>query len=118
MVFSSNQFLYFFLTSTLVGYLLLHRWRKWSNLFLTLVSLGFYAWGQPKFVVVMVASIACNWLLALWIDREKRKPDRGHAKLALTLSIVLNLGLLGVFKYLSWLLDNVNVWFKLSFPVP
>ena len=118
MVFSSNQFLYFFLTITLVGYFLLHRWRRWSNLFLTLVSLGFYAWGQPKFVAVMVASIACNWLLALWIDREKRKPERGHAKLALTLAIVMNLGLLGVFKYLSWLLDNVNAWFKLSFPVP
>ena len=43
MVFSSNQFLYFFLTITLVGYFLLHRWRRWSNLFLTLVSLGFYA---------------------------------------------------------------------------
>ena len=65
MVFSSNQFLYFFLTFTLVGYFLLHRWRRWSNLFLTLVSLGFYAWGQPKFVVVMVAYIACNWLVAL-----------------------------------------------------
>lgn len=118
MVFSSNVFLYFFLTFTLVGYAILHRWRRASNIFLTLVSLGFYAWGQPKFVVVMVASIAGNWLLALWIDREKRKPERGRAKIALVIAIVMNLGLLGVYKYLSWLLGNVKAWFNLSFPVP
>ena len=118
MVFSSNIFLYFFLTFTLVGYGLLHRNRKASNLFLTFVSLGFYAWGQPGFVFVMIGSIALNWLLALWIDREKQKLDKGHAKLALTLSVVMNLGLLGVFKYLAWLLQNVNNWFGLSFPVP
>ena len=118
MVFSSNVFLFFFLTCVLAGYAILYRRRKWSNLFLTLASLGFYAWGQPKFVVVMVASIAVNWLLALQIDKEKQKPNGGHAKLALTLAITMNLGLLGVFKYLSWLLDNVKGWFNLSFPVP
>ena len=118
MVFSSNIFLYFFLTFTLVGYFLLRKHRKWNNLFLTAVSLGFYAWGQPKFVVVMVASIAANWLLALWIDREKQKPGRGHAKLALVLAIVVNLGLLGVYKYLGWLIGNINAWFNLSFPAP
>ncbi|MBP3652163.1 MAG: MBOAT family protein [Clostridia bacterium] len=118
MVFSSNVFLYFFLTFVLVGYAILHRWRKWSNLFLTFASLGFYAWGQPGFVFVMIASIAINWLLALWIDKEKQKPGKGRAKTALTLAVVMNLGLLGVFKYLTWLLDNVNSWFNLSFPVP
>ena len=118
MVFSSNVFLFFFLTCVLAGYAILYHRRKWSNLFLTLASLGFYAWGQPKFVVVMVASIAVNWLLALQIDKEKNKPNGGHAKLALTLAITMNLGLLGVFKYLSWLLDNVKGWFNLSFPVP
>ncbi len=118
MVFSSNVFLYFFLTFVLVGYAILKRWRKWSNLFLTFTSLGFYAWGQPKFVAVMVASIAANWLLALWIDREKKKENGGRAKFVLVLTIVLNLGLLGAYKYLSWLLGNIRAWFNLSFPVP
>ena len=118
MVFSSNVFLYFFLTAVLIGYAIFWRWRKVNNVFLTLASLGFYAWGQPRFVVVMVISIAFNWLFALWIDREKQKPDRGHAKLALVLAVVMNLGLLGVFKYLVWLLNNINAWFNLSFPVP
>lgn len=118
MVFSSNVFLYFFLTFVLVGYALLHRWRKWSNLFLTLASLGFYAWGQPKFVLVMVASIAINWLLALYIDQKKQKNDHKGAKLGLVVAVVVNLGLLGVFKYLAWMLNNINSWFNLSFPVP
>lgn len=118
MVFSSNVFLYFFLTFVLVGYALLHRWRKWSNLFLTLASLGFYAWGQPKFVLVMVASIAINWLLALYIDQKKQKNDPKGAKLGLVVAVVVNLGLLGVFKYLAWMHNNVNSWFNLSFPVP
>ncbi len=118
MVFSSNVFLYFFLTAVLIGYAVFWRWRKVNNVFLTLASLGFYAWGQPRFVFVMLASIFCNWLFALWIDREKQKPDRSRAKLALVLAIAMNLGLLGVFKYLVWLLRNVNAWFNLSFPVP
>ena len=78
MVFSSNVFLYFFLTAVLVGYAIFWRWRRVNNIFLTLASLGFYAWGQPRFVVVMVISIAFNWLFALWIDREKRKPEGGR----------------------------------------
>lgn len=77
MVFSSNVFLYFFLTFVLVGYAILKKWRKASNMFLTITSLGFYAWGQPKFVAVMVASIAMNWLLALWVDREKSGKTAG-----------------------------------------
>ena len=117
MVFSSNVFLFFFLTFVLAGYYALKRWRKASNLFLTFTSLGFYAWGQPKFVVVMIASIAANWLLALWVDREKQRAH-GHAKLALTIAVVLNLGLLATYKYLSWLLGNLVEWFNLSFPVP
>ena len=100
MVFSSNVFLYFFLTVVLVGYAVLYRWRKWSNLFLTLASLGFYAWGQPKFVVVMFASIVVNWLLALWINREKQKPERGHAKLALVIAIVSLAAIFGLIVYM------------------
>lgn len=118
MVFSSNIFLYFFLPVVLLGYAICWRWRKVSNVFLTLVSLFFYAWGQPRFVFVMMASIFFNWLFALWIDREKQKPEKGHAKLALVLALIMNLGLLGVFKYLVWLINNVNNWFSLSLPVP
>ena len=118
MVFSSNVFLYFFLTIVLAGYALLRRNRRLSNLWLTFTSLGFYAWGQTKFVVVMIASIFFNWLLALAVDREKRLGRPKGAKAAMIVAVVLNLCLLGVYKYLAWLLGSLNAWFNLSFPVP
>ena len=64
MVFSSSVFLFVFLPCVLAGYYLLARWRKLSNLFLTLASLAFYAWGEPKFVLVMIASITVSWFLS------------------------------------------------------
>ena len=98
MVFSSKVFLFYFLPIVLIGYYLLKRNRKASNLFLTLMSLLFYAWGEPKFVFVMIASIAANWLFGLWVDSMKQKGK--SAKPALIASVVFNLALLGVFKYL------------------
>ena len=65
MVFASKTFMYYYLPFVLVGYFLLMRWRKASNLFLTVVSLGFYAWGEHEFVFVMMASIVVNWLMGL-----------------------------------------------------
>lgn len=73
MVFSSKVFLFYFLPIVLIGYYLLKRNRKASNLFLTLMSLLFYAWGEPKFVFVMIASIAANWLFGLWVDSMKQR---------------------------------------------
>ena len=116
MVFSSNVFLFVFLPCVLVGYYLLKRWRTASNVFLTLASLGFYAWGEPTFVFVMMASIVCNWLFGLWVDREKDRPRR--QKLVLTLMVILNLGLLCVFKYLMFFLNSINWAFHLNLPVP
>lgn len=116
MVFSSNVFLFVFLPCVLLGYYLLKRWRTASNAFLTLASLGFYAWGEPTFVFVMMASIVCNWLFGLWVDREKDRPRR--QKLVLTLMVILNLGLLCVFKYLMFFLNSINWAFHLNLPVP
>ena len=116
MVFSSIEFLFFFLPVVLVGYYLLKRWRKAANVFLSAMSLGFYAFGAPKFFPIMMASIVMNWLFGLWVDRVKG--DRKRAKLALTLMVIFNLGLLGVFKYLMFLMNSLNLWFSLRLPVP
>ena len=116
MVFSSKIFLFYFLPVVLVGYYLMKRNRKASNLFLTLMSLLFYAWGEPKFVFVMMGSIGANWLFGLWIDRLKREGK--NARPVLTLSVVFNLALLGVFKYLTFLVTNLDNFFGLSLPIP
>ena len=116
MVFSSKIFLFYFLPAVLLGYYLVRKNRKLSNLFLTLVSLLFYAWGEPKFVLVMMGSIVANWVFGLWVDRVRE--NKVHAKGVVALSVVFNLTLLGVFKYLTFLMSSVKSWFNLSFPIP
>lgn len=116
MVFSSNVFVFFFLPVVLAGYFLILRKRSHRNLFLTAVSLCFYAWGEPAFVLVMLASIFANWLFGLWVDKRMRA---GQSKrLPITLMCVFNLGLLGVFKYLMFIMNNLNWAFGLHLPVP
>lgn len=104
MVFSSPVFLFLFLPITLGVYFLLPT--RTHNLWLLVVSLVFYGWGEPKFLVVMLASIASNFLLALWIDRLE---DRGHARIAVALAVVINIGLLVAFKYTNFIVDSINV---------
>ena len=116
MVFSSIEFLFYFLPVTLAGYFLLRRWRGASNIFLSVMSLGFYAFGAPKFFPIMMASIVMNWLFGLWVDRARE--DKKQAKLALTLMVIFNLGLLGIFKYLMFIMNSLNLWFSLRLPVP
>ncbi len=116
MVFSSNAFLFFFLPIVLGFYYLFRKNRTAANAILTVFSLLFYAWGEPAFVFVMLASIFMNWLFALGIDRYRAKTCT--AKVLLALSCVMNVGLLGVFKYTSFVVTNLNKVFSLSIPDP
>jgi len=106
MVFSSSEFLFFFLPIVLILYYLVRKNRTLANAVLTVMSLLFYAWGEPKFVLVMLGSIALNWPLALAIDKNAEKPR--VKKLWLTLGIVMNVCILGVFKYTSFAVRNLN----------
>ncbi len=111
MIFSSASFLFAFLPCVAIVYYLL-RSRTARNVFLTLVSLFFYAWGEPWFVLVMLLSIVINWFIALRIGAG------GHKKAWLVVGLVCDLGLLAGFKYLGFLMENVNWIFRLSLPVP
>lgn len=102
MVFSSTVFLFAFLPLTLAGYYLFPK--RARNVFLTIVSLLFYAWGEPKFVLVMLASILANYAFGLFV----RKEDGSCRKWVVTLSVVANLSLLFVFKYLDFTIENLN----------
>ena len=101
MVFSSLTFLFAFLPVTLLGYRLLPK--KLRIGFLLLVSLIFYAWGEPLYVFLMIGSILANWLIGFKVagDGPRRKPW-------LVLSVALNLSLLLVFKYTGLLWDTVR----------
>ena len=104
MLFSSMAFLILFLPITLAGYWLLRGY--WKNIWLLIVSMVFYAWGEPKFVVVMAASIAINYLFGLAVDAVRER--RGLARLCLFSMAAVNLGLLGYFKYLNFFIENLN----------
>ena len=104
MVFSSSTFLFLFLPIAIVGYYLLHP--RYRNVFLLLISLAFYAWGEPKFVVVMIASILLNWGAAFLVDWAKKHNRSGKG--VLLAAIAANLALLFVFKYLNFTIRNIN----------
>lgn len=104
MVFSSTVFLCIFLPIVLAGYYICPK--KGRNLFLLIASLVFYAWGEPVYVLLMMFSIAANFAFGLLIDK-----NRGSArkmKLMLTLSVVIDLALLCVFKYTDFVIENIN----------
>lgn len=108
MIFASSLFLFLFLPLTLAGYFLFRP--KWRNLFLLVMSLVFYAWGEPVYVLLMVASILMNYLAGLLIHLSRRRQVTFFtAGRILALCIIGNLGLLLYFKYANFLINNLNV---------
>lgn len=117
MLFSSTTFLYLFLPVVLVfNFLIFRKSRTLQNIFLLFASLFFYAWGEPKFVLIMLASIIVNWLMGLLISKNRGK--KGASRLIIALDVIFNLGLLFVFKYLTFSGNIVNSVFGLNLPVP
>jgi len=106
LVFSSAAFLFAFLPLTLGGYYLLPR--KYRNVFLMLASLLFYAWGEPKFVLIMILSIAMNYVFGLLVAR---KEETRYRKLVLAVMVAANLSVFFVFKYLNFTIENLNYLF-------
>lgn len=104
MLFSSMSFLVLFLPVTLAGYFLLPKALK--NLWLLAVSMVFYAWGEPDFVVIMAASIAINYGFGLAADRFRDNKYGG--RIVLILMTFCNLGILGYYKYMNFFVENVN----------
>ena len=108
MLFSSTTFLVLFLTGTLLAYYIVPRCFRWGrNLLLLAVSLVFYWWGEPKFVAVMVLSIAMNYLFGLWVDHAKRHGR--SVKPAIFCTVLANLSILFVYKYLNFTLRNLKL---------
>lgn len=117
MLFSSNIFIFIFLPGViLVYYTILKRSRMLQNLFLLLASLFFYAWGEPRFVLIMLLSIGINWLMGLLVDACRGRQRK--AKLVVLLDVIFNLCIIFVFKYLMFTVENINALFNCSLDVP
>lgn len=116
MVFSSTVFLFLFLPAVLILYYNpLVKSLKIKNIILLIASLFFYAWGEPAFVLVMLCSIILNWSFGLLVDKYR---DSKAEKAVVIFSVIFNLGILFVFKYLTFTLKNINVLFGAGIDIP
>ena len=107
MLFSSLIFIFFFLPLVLSVYSVSPKFTK--NYVLLIFSLIFYAWGEPKFVLAMILSIILNYFFALLISNSKGRNNL--RKSFLILSVIFNLGLMFIFKYLNFTISNINTLF-------
>ena len=106
MVFSSLLFLFRFLPIVLILYFIAPR--KLKNAVLFLSSLVFYAWGEPVYVVLMLFSTVVDYTHGRLVDTFRNKGQDGRAKLVVASSMIINLALLGFFKYSDFLIGSIN----------
>ena len=112
MLFSSITFLFLFLPVTVLIYYLVPQ--KTRNLVLLIASLFFYAWGEPVYVVLMILSILLNFFCGKDIGEKRADPVR--AKRSLIFAVVMNVLILGFFKYYGLLMETLNVLFPYEIP--
>ncbi len=112
MLFSSIPFLYYFLPTVLITYFLVPR--KLKNPVLLLSSLVFYGWGEPKLLFLMLFTIGLFFLCGLAIGRSEAQ---SHRKFWLTVSVVISLALLGIFKYADFFISSFNAATGLGIPL-
>ena len=108
MLFSSISFLYYFLPCVLIIYFCTPK--KFKNIILLLSSLLFYFYGEPVYILVMIGSIISGYIHGLLIDKYKK-----YKKVFLITSITISLGLLILFKYSNFIIDNINSIFNAKF---
>ena len=113
MVFSSLVFLSVFLPAVFLLYTVIPS-LKVRNILLILASLAFYAYGEPVYVLLMLFSSVLNYLCARWVEHNPQK----KSKAALVTAIVVNLGILAVFKYTGMFVTTFNSLTGLQVPVP
>lgn len=112
MVFSSLVFMFAYLPITLLAYYLVPR--QGRNIFLFIVNLIFYGWGEPKLVLLMVFNIFFNCIGGWLVD--KYRADAKKKKLFLILTCVLDIGILAVFKYTGMITETLNMLPFLNIP--
>lgn len=112
MVFSSLVFMFAYLPITLLAYYLVPR--QGRNIFLFIVNLIFYGWGEPKLVLLMVFNIFFNYIGGWLVD--KYRADTKKKKLFLILTCVLDIGILAVFKYTGMITETLNMLPFLNIP--
>jgi alginate O-acetyltransferase complex protein AlgI len=116
MLFNSFAFIFGFLPLTFVITYWLGRWKQVAaKVALTLLSLGFYAWWNPIYLPLLLASIFFNYFVGAAIQRAVAAKQKARVNLILTFGLVVDLGVLGWFKYANFVADNSNAVLHTSF---
>lgn len=115
MVFSSLVFLFVFLPITLIAYYIFPN-TSIRNTILLIASLLFYAWGEPVYIVLMVLTTLLDYFFGIALDKLGNRPNAKRA--ALITALIINLGILGFFKYYGFIIRNINNIFNLSIKDP
>lgn len=116
MVFSSPIFLFLFLPLTLLLYFIAPR--HFKNHLLLAASLLFYAWGEPYAVFLMLLSIGGNYLLGRLISTGMKEGRQPLVRGVLASAVILNIGLLVLYKYSGFLVENLNLVLHTDLPIP
>lgn len=117
MVFSNLFFIYLFLPLNLILYYAVPN-KTWKNVVLLLFSLFFYSWGEPVWVFLLMLTAFLDYTWAKCIEYFNLTGQQRRKKIALIASLVFDLGILGVFKYSGFVVENINLLTGLSLPVP
>ena len=117
MVFSNLFFIYLFLPLNLILYFISSN-KTWRNGVLLAFSLFFYAWGEPVWVFMLMLTAFLDYTWARCIEYFRLSGQSRRMKLALAASLLFDLGMLGVFKYSGFFVENLNLLTGLSLPVP
>ncbi|MBE5960738.1 MAG: MBOAT family protein [Lachnospiraceae bacterium] len=115
MVFSSLLFLFRYLPLVLVIYFIVPR--KLRNTVLFIASLIFYAWGEPVYVVIMLFSTLVDYTHGMLVHHFKERGDLKKARMIVGSSMIINLALLGFFKYSDFIIGNINAITKSNIPL-
>lgn len=108
MLFTSISFLYYFLPVVILLYFVVPK--KMRNVILFGASMLFYFYGEPKYIVLMLVEILITYISAIWIDKYKKKS-------VLFLAISIHIGLLCIFKYTDFMIENVNHILDVNLPL-
>lgn len=114
MLFNSQVFIFLFLPLSLVGWYILNHFKiyKTAQFFLIGMSLWFYGYFNPKYLLIIISSIAINYLISLFMEKSKLTSSK---KIGMILGIVFNVFLLGYYKYYDFFIENINFAFNTDF---
>ena len=113
MLFSSLTFLFGFLPILLTLYFILKN-RKFKNIVLLIFSLIFYAWGEPKYIFLMLLTILIVYIFGILVNKFDMENKKTFKNISLLICIILVFGSLIFFKYSNFLIENINLVFKIK----